>query len=59
VNARNVILGASLAFVAVLAFFTLRDFVVNGITPLGIVSLPIVVILGIGVVGAMAQPPRR
>jgi hypothetical protein len=59
VNARNVILAMSLALIAALAFFTLRDFVVNGITPLGIVSLPVVVILGIGVIGAMSQPPRR
>jgi hypothetical protein len=54
-----VILGASLAFIAVLAFLTLRDFVVNGVTPLGIVSVPVVVILAIGVIGAMGQPPRR
>lgn len=58
-NMRNAILGASLAFIAVFAFLTLRDFVVNGVTALGIVSVPVVAILAIGVIGAMGQPPRR
>ncbi|MDW5598080.1 hypothetical protein VSS74_27235 [Conexibacter stalactiti] len=58
-NARNVILGVSLLLIAALAFFTVRDLIVNGITLMGLVSLPIVVILGVGVIGAMAQPPRR
>ncbi|ADB49174.1 hypothetical protein [Conexibacter woesei] len=58
-NARNLILGASLVLIAALAFFTLRDFAVNGVTAMGVVSLPIVVLLAVGVIGAMAQPPRR
>ncbi|MDO8213845.1 hypothetical protein [Conexibacter sp. CPCC 206217] len=58
-NTRNAILGASLAFIAVLAFLTLRDLVVNGVTALGVVSVPVVAILAIGVIGAMGQPPRR
>jgi hypothetical protein len=59
VNARNVILAVSLLLIAALAFFTVRDLIVNGVTLMGLVSLPIVVILGVGVIGAMAQPPRR
>lgn len=58
-NARNVILAVSLLLIAALAFFTVRDLIVNGVTLMGLVSLPIVVILGVGVIGAMAQPPRR
>jgi uncharacterized sodium:solute symporter family permease YidK len=59
VNARNVILAVSLLLIAALAFFTVRDLFVNGVTLMGLVSVPIVVILGVGVIGAMAQPPRR
>lgn len=58
-NARNGVLAACLIFIATMAFFTLRDLVVNGITPLAIVSLPIVVVLAIGIFGALGQPPRR
>lgn len=57
-NARNVILAVSLVLIAALAFFTVRDLIVNGVTLMGLVSLPIVVILGVGVIGAMAHPPR-
>lgn len=58
-NARNAILGASLVLIAALAFFTLRDLVVNGVTAMGVVSIPVVVVLAIGVIGAMGTPPRR
>lgn len=56
---RRFVLGASLVLIAALAFFTVRDLVVNGLTPMGVVSIPIVTLLAIGVIGAMAQPPRR
>lgn len=56
---RRMILGASLVLIAALAFFTARDMIVYGVTPMGVVSLPIVVLLAVGVIGAMGQPPRR
>lgn len=58
-SSRNVILGACLILIAALAFFTLRDLVVNGVTAMGVVSIPVVVLLAVGVIGAMASPPRR
>lgn len=58
-EARTWILGASLLLIAALAFFLLRDLVLNGITPMGVVTIPIVVILGVGIIGALGTPPRR
>jgi hypothetical protein len=56
---RRVVLVASLAFVALLLFVTFADAVDNGVTIRTVLSLPIIVMLGVGVVGALAQPPRR
>lgn len=58
-EARTWILGASLLLIAALAFFLLRDLIVNGITLMGVVTLPVVVILAVGIVGALATPPNR
>ena len=58
-NSRTIILGACLIMIAALAFFTLRDLVVNGVTAMGVVSIPVVVLLAVGVIGAMGSPPRR
>lgn len=57
--ARRVILGVTLAFIVALAFFTLDDIVRNGVSPLAIVSVGILVLFFFGIVGALTQPPRR
>ena len=56
---RRVVLVVSLAFVALLLFVTFADAVDHGLTIRTVLSLPIIVMLGVGVVGALAQPPRR
>jgi hypothetical protein len=56
---RRIILGASLAFVGLLIFVTFADAVDRGISIRTVVSIPIIVLLGVGVIGALAQPPRR
>lgn len=56
---RRIILAASLAFVGLLIFVTFADAVDRGISIRTVVSIPIIVLLGVGVVGALAQPPRR
>lgn len=55
---RRIILGISLAFVALLIFVTFADAVEYGINIRTVVSIPIIVLLGVGVIGALAQPPR-
>ncbi len=56
---RRVVLAVSLVFVALLVFVTFADAVDHGVSIRTVVSLPIIVLLGVGVIGAMAQPPRR
>ncbi len=56
---RNWIFGACFVLIVGMAFLTLRELVVTGITPLGVISLFIVGLLAIGVGGALWTPPRR
>jgi len=50
---------ASLALLALLAFLTVRDLVRNGVTPLMVVAVLILVFVGVGVVGALTSPPKE
>jgi len=57
VSTRNVIAAVSLAFVAFFAFLTFYDAVDNGVSILTIVSLGVLVLLGVGIAGALSQRP--
>jgi hypothetical protein len=54
---RRAIAAVVLFSLAAFAYLTLRDAVENGVTVLTIVSLGVLIVLGIGVVGALAQQP--
>ncbi|MGI8412963.1 MAG: hypothetical protein ACR2QA_10875 [Solirubrobacteraceae bacterium] len=54
---RAVVFTVSLLFIALLGVMTVRDFVRNGVTGLGVVSTAIVVLFAIGIVGALRHPP--
>ena len=56
-STRNVIAAVSLAFVAFFAFLTFYDAVDNGVSILTIVSLGVLVLLGVGIAGALSQRP--
>lgn len=51
-------LGAALAFIAGLAFLTFRAIVEQGFTLASVVSIFILVLLAVGIVGALREPPR-
>ncbi|MDQ3648261.1 MAG: hypothetical protein M3433_06715 [Actinomycetota bacterium] len=55
--ARNVVLLASLALIGLLAFLTLSVMFQEGVTPLVVVSLGLLAVLGFGVIGALGSPP--
>jgi hypothetical protein len=56
---RLLVLGAALIFIAGFAFLTVASIVEqHGITVLGLLSIFIVVLLGVGIVGALRNPPR-
>jgi len=54
---RTLVLGAALAFLAVLGFLTLFVLFSSGLDVLVVLSLVIVGLLGFGVIGSLASPP--
>jgi hypothetical protein len=56
---RRLVLGASLLFIVGFAFLTLSAVSQQGFTLLSAVSIFVLVLLGIGIVGALLNPPRR
>ena len=55
--ARTLALLGSLAIICLLAFLTVSVAVDDGVTPLVVVSVIILALLGIGVLGALTSPP--
>jgi hypothetical protein len=56
---RYVIFAVALVFVVAMAFLTVNDFAQNGVTGLGVVGAVVVVIVGIGIIGAFLTPPKQ
>jgi len=56
---RLLVLGAALVFIAGFAFLTFRSIVEQGgISLASVLSVFILVLLGVGIVGALRNPPR-
>ncbi len=51
--------GAALIFIAGFAFLTFRAVAEQGVTLAGLLSIFILVLLGIGIVGALLSGPRQ
>ena len=49
----------ALVFIAGLGVLTVMDIVNNGVTPIGIVAVLLLVVIMVGIVGALTQPPRQ
>ncbi len=56
---RLLVLGAALLFIAGFAFLTISAVSQQGFTLLSAVSIFVLLLLGIGIVGALLNPPRR
>jgi hypothetical protein len=56
---RVAVLAASLAFILAFAFLTIGGIAQYGLTAEGVLSVIVLVILAVGVVGALRNPPRR
>lgn len=54
--ARNAALVASLAFIGLLAYLTVRVAITDGVTILVVVSIVLLAVLGFGVLGALTAP---
>ena len=55
--ARTAVLLGALAFIALLAFLTLRAAINDGIDAVVIISFVVLALLGVGVLGALNAPP--
>ncbi len=55
---RLVVLTITLVFIGLLAALTVSDFVRNGVTGLGVVSVLVLILIGVGIVGALRHPPE-
>jgi membrane associated rhomboid family serine protease len=55
--ARTAVLGASLAIIGLLAVLTTRVAIREGVDLLVVISFLLLIVLGIGVVGALSSPP--
>jgi hydrogenase-4 membrane subunit HyfE len=59
VNSRLVVLTIALVFIAGFAFLTVAAVIEQGLTIASLISAFILVLLGIGIVGALRNPPRQ
>lgn len=55
---RNLVLVAALVFIAGFAFLTFASIVEYGLSLAAIISILILVLLSVGIVGALRNPPR-
>jgi hypothetical protein len=56
---RTLVLGAALVFIAGFGFLTVAAIVEQGFTLASLLSIFIIVLLGVGIVGALRNPPRE
>ena len=56
---RLLVLGAALVFISAFAFLTYASIVEEGFSGLTVLSIFILVLLSVGIVGALRNPPRR
>jgi hypothetical protein len=56
---RIVVLTIALAFIGLLGFLTVLDFINNGVSALGVLAVGILALFLTGVVGALRHPPNE
>jgi len=56
---RLLVLGAALIFIAGFAFLTVAAIIHQGVDVASVLSIFILVLLSIGIVGALRNPPRQ
>jgi hypothetical protein len=56
---RLAVLTIALLFIATLGVLTALDFVHYGVTVLGVLAVLVLVLVTVGIVGALREPPRE
>lgn len=56
---RIIVFAVAVLFICAMAVLTVLDFEQNGVTGLGIVGAIVVIVIGVGIIGALTEPPRK
>jgi hypothetical protein len=56
---RVVVFTIALVFIVGVGVLTVMDIVNNGVTPIGIIAVLLLVVIMVGIVGALGQLPRQ
>jgi hypothetical protein len=56
---RVVVVLFAVVFIFGMGLLTALDFANNGVTLVGVVGAGVVLVIGVGVLGALLQPPRK
>lgn len=56
---RIIVFAVAVLFICGMAVLTIMDFEQNGVTGLGIAGAIVVIVIGVGVIGALTEPPRK
>jgi len=56
---RFVVFFVAVVFIAGMIILTALDFANNGVTGLGVVGVIVVIVVGVGVLGALTEPPKK
>ena len=56
---RVIVFAVAVLFIGAMAVLTALDFANNGVTGLGVVSVGVVLVIGVGIIGAILHPPRK
>ena len=56
---RVVVFTIALVFIVGVGVLTVMDIINNGVTPIGIIAVLLLVVIMVGIVGALGQLPRQ
>jgi hypothetical protein len=56
---RTIVFTIAVVFTVLLGYLTVLDFARHGLTAIGVLGLLIVILFGIGFVGALRHPPHQ
>lgn len=56
---RIIVFAVAVVFIIGMAALTALDFSKHGVTGLGIVGLLVVIVVGVGIIGALTEPPKK
>jgi hypothetical protein len=56
---RTIVFTVAIVFIGGMALLTALDFKNNGVTFVGVVGVLVLLVVGVGIIGALLHPPRK